>query len=106
MIANFSDHAANERTFLAWVRTAMALVGFGLALSRLGSAAPSPRVEIALVALGGLVVAIAFLRMHLLLRHIETPQTQPYAGGSLGVTMVLAVAALAALIALFAAGLI
>ena len=43
MIANFSDHAANERTFLAWVRTAMALVGFGLALSRLGSAAPSPR---------------------------------------------------------------
>lgn len=106
MIANFSDHAANERTFLAWVRTAMALVGFGLALSRLGSAAPSPRVEIALVALGGLVVAIAFLRMHLLLRHIETPQTQPYAGGVLGVTMGLAVAALAALIALFAAGLI
>src|SRR5580704_12734824 len=24
MICNFSDHAANERTFLAWVRTAIA----------------------------------------------------------------------------------
>ena len=26
MIKNFSDHAAKERTFLAWVRTAMAVM--------------------------------------------------------------------------------
>ena len=34
MIRNFSDHAANERTFLAWVRTAIALMGFGFVVER------------------------------------------------------------------------
>jgi putative membrane protein len=29
MIDHFSDHAANERTFLAWVRTAIAVMAFG-----------------------------------------------------------------------------
>ncbi|WP_167516127.1 MULTISPECIES: YidH family protein [Mucilaginibacter] len=26
---NASDHLANERTFLAWIRTSIALMGFG-----------------------------------------------------------------------------
>ena len=30
MIVNYADHSANERTFLAWVRTAVAIVGFRL----------------------------------------------------------------------------
>ncbi|MGP1385577.1 MAG: YidH family protein [Thainema sp.] len=29
------DHLANERTYLAWMRTAIALVGFGLLIARL-----------------------------------------------------------------------
>ncbi|HEX4173709.1 MAG TPA: DUF202 domain-containing protein, partial [Acetobacteraceae bacterium] len=29
MIGHFTDHAANERTFLAWVRTAIAVMAFG-----------------------------------------------------------------------------
>jgi putative membrane protein len=29
MIGHFRDHAANERAFLAWVRTAIALMAFG-----------------------------------------------------------------------------
>ena len=29
MIERFRDHAANERTFLAWVRTAIAMMAFG-----------------------------------------------------------------------------
>ena len=33
-IRNFTDHAANERTFLAWVRTAIALMGFGFVVER------------------------------------------------------------------------
>jgi putative membrane protein len=33
-IKNFSDHAANERTFLAWVRTAIAMMGFGFVVER------------------------------------------------------------------------
>jgi putative membrane protein len=30
------DHQANERTFLAWLRTALALIGFGFAIARFG----------------------------------------------------------------------
>jgi putative membrane protein len=30
------DHQANERTFLAWLRTAIALIGFGFAIARFG----------------------------------------------------------------------
>ena len=34
MIERFTDHAANERTYLAWIRTALAFMGFGLLLER------------------------------------------------------------------------
>ena len=34
MIRNFSDHAANERTFLAWVRTAIAVMAFGFLVAK------------------------------------------------------------------------
>ncbi|BDC17166.1 DUF202 domain-containing protein [Acidianus sp. HS-5] len=29
-----SDHLANERTFLAWVRTGVALIGFGFVIAK------------------------------------------------------------------------
>jgi putative membrane protein len=35
MIANYTDHAANERTFLAWIRTGLAVAAFGLFLIKL-----------------------------------------------------------------------
>ncbi len=34
MIHNFSDHAANERTFLAWVRTGIAVIAFGFVIEK------------------------------------------------------------------------
>jgi putative membrane protein len=34
MIERYSDHAANERTFLAWVRTGIAFVAFGFVLEK------------------------------------------------------------------------
>jgi len=34
MIPSFSDHAANERTFLAWVRTGIAVIAFGLVIEK------------------------------------------------------------------------
>jgi putative membrane protein len=34
MIERYSDHAANERTFLAWVRTAIAVMAFGFLVER------------------------------------------------------------------------
>lgn len=34
MIKRHSDHAANERTFLAWVRTAIAVMAFGFVIEK------------------------------------------------------------------------
>lgn len=34
MIEDYTDHAANERTYLAWVRTALAFMAFGLVVER------------------------------------------------------------------------
>ncbi|MEJ2397962.1 MAG: DUF202 domain-containing protein [Gammaproteobacteria bacterium] len=34
MIDNFRDHAANERTYLAWIRTAIALMAFGFVIEK------------------------------------------------------------------------
>ena len=45
MIRNFGDHSANERTFLAWVRTSIAVMAFGFLVEKfdlfLELAAPS-----------------------------------------------------------------
>jgi putative membrane protein len=34
MIDNFRDHAANERTYLAWIRTAVTLMAFGFVIEK------------------------------------------------------------------------
>ena len=34
MIKRHSDHAANERTYLAWVRTAIAIMAFGFLIEK------------------------------------------------------------------------
>jgi inner membrane protein YidH len=34
MIRNFTDHAANERTFLAWTRTGLAIIAFGFVIEK------------------------------------------------------------------------
>lgn len=34
MIERYSDHAANERTFLAWVRTGIAIIAFGFVVEK------------------------------------------------------------------------
>lgn len=34
MIHSYADHAANERTFLAWVRTGIAVIAFGLVIEK------------------------------------------------------------------------
>jgi len=34
MISGYSDHAANERTFLAWIRTGIAVIAFGFVVEK------------------------------------------------------------------------
>jgi putative membrane protein len=53
MIARYTDHAANERTFLAWIRTGLAVAAFGFFLVKLnvlfnavgGASPPHPAAE-------------------------------------------------------------
>ncbi len=35
MITHYAEHAANERTFLAWVRTGIAIIAFGFFIEKL-----------------------------------------------------------------------
>ncbi len=34
MIKNYSDHAANERTYLSWVRTSIGIMAFGFLIEK------------------------------------------------------------------------
>ncbi len=79
MIANFNDHAANERTFLAWVRTAIALVGFGLAIEKLagsGTDATSQASALGLIAVGAVVIVLAFVRLRRLKVLIDATESE------------------------------
>ena len=78
-IPHFTDHAANERTFLAWVRTAIAVMAFGFLVERfdiflkiagqslhktinLSGQVASSAVGVALIIAGALMVAAAMIR--------------------------------------------
>lgn len=102
MIAKYSDHSANERTFLAWVRTVIAIVGFGLGAGKL-SPVPAPVwSDVALLAAGALVVLIAYLRMRALRRAINSNEASDDESEGAGALLVALVAALFALLASFA----
>ncbi len=96
MIPSYSDHAANERTFLAWIRTGLTIMALGFVIERLdlflASVVPAGRngelaipphpeihyLSIALVGLGILVIAAAAWRFVSTNRAIDTQQVQPF----------------------------
>ena len=76
------EHLANERTFLAWVRTNIALISLGFVLARLGPwlndgatkrilSRASP-IGIGLVSFGALLTLLAAWRYDAVNRQIET----------------------------------
>jgi len=114
MIKRYSDHAANERTFLAWVRTAIAVMAFGFVIEQFDLfpqvAAPqmapqqlAPRGQKfataagpAFIAIAAAMIAIAGIRFAGTAKAIEADDTMPSPGERLGL-------ALAALIGLLGA---
>src|SRR5579859_660206 len=92
MLKNYSDHSANERTFLAWVRTAIAMMAFGFLLERfdlflqitavtLGPNAPhfpatgfGREAGLALLLLGVAMTAIAAMRFLKTRMAIDSPE--------------------------------
>jgi putative membrane protein len=63
MIARYTDHAANERTFLAWIRTGLTVAAFGFFLVKLNipvdAAGGDPLPRLAAEGAGDLVSASA-----------------------------------------------
>lgn len=101
MIANYTDHAANERTFLAWVRTAIAIVGFGLGAARLNNGPPQIWTEVLMLVAGVVVVLLAYLRMRSIRVRISSAELLDDETLPADVMLLLLVAALFALLATF-----
>lgn len=105
MIKNCTDHAANERTFLAWVRTAIAMMAFGFLLERfdlflqfaavsLGSNAPripssgfGREAGLGLLLVGAAITAIAAIRFLQTRKDIEGPELRRISGLGLDVAL-------------------
>lgn len=76
MIKNFNDHAANERTYLSWVRTALGISGFGIAIPKL-DLAPGLFGLIAgftLVVMGSVILILSTVRFVTATREIEASE--------------------------------
>ena len=98
------DHLANERTLLAWVRTALTIVGLGFLISRLlvtEQGSPKPIAEVigvALILLGGGAAVLSAVRFRRIQREIDEASFHPtsrldlsLAGGVALAALVLAV---------------
>lgn len=102
MIPNFSDHASNERTFLAWVRTVLAIIGFGLAITKLDGQTNSVWSTLSLLSTGAVVVILAYLRMRALRKRIDARDNNPDDSGMADALLLALLLALFALLGVFA----
>ncbi len=98
MIKRYSDHAANERTFLAWVRTAIAVMAFGFVIERFdlflkviapqtaqGQVSPHGQIfanvaGLAFIAIGVAMIVIAGLRFVRTAKDIDSDNEVPGTG--------------------------
>jgi len=105
MIERYTDHAANERTFLAWVRTSIAIMAFGFLVEKFdlflefaskSLAARMPSVggqlvgDIAgllLIALGGAIMVLAIIRFRHTALDIDSAETRPGSGDRMDVIL-------------------
>ncbi len=96
MITRYSDLAANERTYLAWMRTSLALIAFGFLLERFdlmistftssmmdGSKSPLPpsvgkEAGILLVAIGLIIMILSTWRFIATTRLIKSESQETY----------------------------
>jgi putative membrane protein len=108
MIKRYSDHAANERTFLAWVRTAIAVMAFGFVIEKfdLFLQALTPQMTqrtlkllaphgqrlanaagLAFIAIGIAMIVLAGLRFAWTAKAIESEATVPSPGERLDLAL-------------------
>ena len=105
MIKRYSDHAANERTFLAWVRTAIAVMAFGFVIERfdLFLQVMAPQLSqrqlsahsqmfanvagLAFIAIGVAMIVLAGVRFLKTSKNIESEEDVPSAGERLDLAL-------------------
>ena len=102
MIVNFQLHAANERTFLSWVRTSVAIVGFGLAAARLGDHPAPTWSGVFMLLSGAAVILIAWARMRHVRKRIDLAERLPDDADPAEAFLLLLIAALFVLLGSFA----
>ncbi len=95
MIKQFNDFAANERTYLAWLRTALALIAFGFMLERFdlflkmfektvgegripATGSVGREAGIGMVSMGLLVILLSTGRFMSTTKRIRSESVQPY----------------------------
>ena len=106
MIERYSDHAANERTFLAWVRSAVAIMGFGFLVEKFdlfvktagSSLGVKPLGEhsqfignlagLALFLLGGAMMVLAVVRFRQTSLAIDSEEKHPTTGARMDMALV------------------
>jgi putative membrane protein len=122
MIKRYSDHAANERTFLAWVRTAIAAMAFGFVIEKfdLFLQAVAPQIAfkqiaphgqkfanaagLAFIAIGVAMIVLAGTRFVWTAKAIETEETVPSPGERFDLVLATLIALLGASLFLYMAG--
>jgi putative membrane protein len=90
MTSSVSDHQANERTYLAWLRTAISLMGFGFVIAKFGlflrimaptrafpRAFSSGMIGVGLVVVGGLIACVSAFRYRAIQRAIDRGTYEP-----------------------------
>jgi putative membrane protein len=105
MIERYTDHAANERTFLAWVRTSIAIMAFGFLVEKFdlflefaskSLAARMPSVGgqlvgniagLLLIALGGAIMVLAIIRFRHTALDIDSAEARPGSGDRMDVIL-------------------
>ncbi len=73
---NVRDHLANERTFLAWVRTAVALLGFGVLIAKLRFLEIAPQAGVRSTRLGLAFACVGVLTLLLAAWHYDRTRRQ------------------------------
>jgi putative membrane protein len=93
-MANRNDHLANERTFLAWIRTSLGIMAFGFVIVKFAllikqisfvikEATPPPRhgysyvMGISLVAFGAVIAILAFIKYLATEKQIDQEKYRP-----------------------------
>jgi len=95
VIKHYTDHAANERTYLAWIRTSIAIMGFGFVIEKfeiylsyigngienekhLQSSTSAELVGLGLFLVGILIIMIATWRFFMYKEAIDSEDIMPY----------------------------